>query len=44
VASQFEALENPEGEPGVHVADATRHIDRIVEDAERWLRQPFNHA
>jgi gluconokinase len=44
VASQFEALEDPAGEPGVHVADATRHIDRIVEDAERWLRQPSRHA
>ena len=40
VASQFEALEDPRGEPGVHVADATRHIDRIVDDAEHWLRAP----
>jgi gluconokinase len=38
VASQFEALEDPSGEPGVHVADATRHIARIVDDAERWFK------
>ena len=43
VASQFEALEDPSGEPGVHVADATAHIDRIVDGAARWL-QPFNNA
>lgn len=47
VASQFEALENPAGEPLVHVQDATRHINRLVEDAERSLRPPpfaFNNA
>ena len=38
VASQFDALEDPTGEAGVHVADATRHIDRIVDDAERWFK------
>lgn len=38
VASQFEALEDPSGEPGVHITDATRHIDRIVDDAERWFK------
>lgn len=37
VASQFEALEDPRGEPCVHVVDATEHVDRIVESARRWL-------
>ena len=37
VASQFEALEDPRGEPRVHVVDATAHIDRIVDSAARWL-------
>lgn len=31
VASQFETLENPSGEPGVCVVDATLHIDRVIE-------------
>ena len=30
VASQFEALEDPAGEPGVLVADATLHVDEIT--------------
>jgi gluconokinase len=37
VATQFEALEDPSGEPGVHVVDATRHVDRLVESASRWM-------
>ncbi|HEX2544022.1 MAG TPA: gluconokinase [Ramlibacter sp.] len=37
VASQFSTLEDPAGEPRVHVADATLHVDRIVEAAARWL-------
>jgi gluconokinase len=37
VASQFEALEDPAGEPGVHVADATDHVERVVDRAARWL-------
>lgn len=40
VASQFEALEDPRGEPHVLVVDATRHVDRLVEDAARWLAGP----
>jgi gluconokinase len=47
VASQFEALEDPAGEPRVHVADATQHVDRLVEDAVRWLEASsasFNNA
>jgi gluconokinase len=41
VASQFEALEDPAGEPGVQVVDATLHIDRVVDAAFRGL-VPFN--
>ena len=37
VAGDFEALEDPAGEPHVHVLDATEHVDRIVEAALRWL-------
>jgi gluconokinase len=37
VASQFEALEDPAGEHGVQVIDATQHVDRIVDAAARWL-------
>jgi gluconokinase len=46
VASQFEALEDPAGEPLVYVADATQHVDRLVDDAARWLASPaaFNNA
>jgi gluconokinase len=45
VASQFEALEPPDSEPGVLVVDATAHVDRIVGRAHEWLRsmQPFNN-
>lgn len=38
VASQFEALEDPAGEPGVHIADGTAHLDRIVDTAVHWLK------
>lgn len=44
VASQFEALELPDGEPRVHAVDATLHVDRLVEEAARSLRPPFNNA
>lgn len=37
VASQFEALEDPAGEPLVHVTDATRHVERLVDGVDRWL-------
>jgi len=43
VASQFEALEDPASEPGVLVADATAHVDRVVDSAARWVSQPFNN-
>ena len=39
VASQFEALEDPAGEPGVLVVDATQHIDRLTTAAADWLRR-----
>ena len=38
VASQFEALEDPAGEPGVFVVDATLHVDEVVHRAAAWLR------
>lgn len=46
VASQFEALEDPAGEAGVHVVDGTLHVERIVESAAAWLAgpSPFNNA
>jgi gluconokinase len=44
VASQFEALEDPAAEPGVLVADATAHVDRVVDGAARWASRPFNNA
>jgi len=39
VASQFETLEDPAGEPGVHVADGTAHVERVVTAAARWLQE-----
>jgi gluconokinase len=46
VASQFEALEDPAGEPGVQVVDATQHIDRLIDEAAQWLERAsaFNNA
>lgn len=47
VASQYADLEDPSGEPGVHAVDATRHVDRIVDEATQWLQKgqtPFNNA
>jgi gluconokinase len=44
VASQFEALEDPRGEPRVLAVDATRHVDRLVGDALDWLAPSFNNA
>jgi gluconokinase len=40
VASQFETLEDPSGEPGVRVVDAMRPIDEIATEAAEWLRRP----
>ena len=37
VASQFEALEDPGGEPGVLVVDATRPLDDLAREAAAWL-------
>lgn len=44
VASQFDALEDPGGEPLVRVVDATQHVERIVDEACAWLRPAFNNA
>jgi gluconokinase len=38
VASQFEALEDPAGEPGVLAVDATLPLPRVAQEAEAWLR------
>ena len=32
------------GEPGVHVVDATQHVERLVDAAWAWLQRPFNNA
>ncbi|MDB5871885.1 MAG: idnK [Ramlibacter sp.] len=37
VASQFEALEDPAGEPGVVVVDACLPIDNVAAQATAWL-------
>lgn len=39
VASQFEALEDPQGEPGVLVVDGTQALDALAQHAEHWLRE-----
>ena len=38
VASQFEALEPPQGEPGVLAVDAVRPIAQLCAEVTRWLR------
>ena len=38
VDSQFDALEDPSGEPGVLALDAMRPIDELVAELVRWLR------
>jgi gluconokinase len=43
VGSDFAVLEDPGAEPRVHTADATLHVDRVVEAAARWLMPVFNH-
>lgn len=37
VASQFDALQDPAGEPGVLVLDATRPLDALAAQAVGWL-------
>lgn len=46
VASQFEALEDPVGEPLVRVLDATQHVERLADEAAQWLQgtPAFNNA
>lgn len=36
-ARDAEQLEDPAAEPRVHAVDANLHVDRIVDDALRWL-------
>jgi gluconokinase len=40
VASQFAALEDPAGEPGVLAVDACRPLDEVARQVVRWLRPP----
>lgn len=40
VESQFAAFERPDDEPDVHVVDATRDLDDIVEEARQALARP----
>jgi gluconokinase len=40
VASQFQALEDPAGEPGVLAVDASLPLDAVAENAVKWLREP----
>jgi gluconokinase len=44
VGTDFATLEAPDGEPRVHTLDATEHVDRLVEQAARWLAPSFNNA
>jgi len=39
VASQFEALEDPEGEPGVLAVDARASLDEVAARACAWLTE-----
>ena len=44
VASQFETLEDPAGEPGVLVVAATASVERLTQQAVQWLApQLFNN-
>ncbi|MBX9612750.1 MAG: gluconokinase [Burkholderiales bacterium] len=38
VASQFEALQDPAGEPGVHVLDGTATLDDLAAQTVAWLQ------
>lgn len=38
VASQFEALQDPSGEPGVLALDASASLDELVSRAAAWMR------
>lgn len=47
VADQFATLQDPAGEPRVHAVDATLPVERIVQEATRWLvgaPPAFNNA
>jgi len=44
VGGDFALLQDPAGEPRVLTLDATLHVDRLVDDAARWLAPVFNNA
>jgi gluconokinase len=44
VGGDFAVLEDPDGEPRVHTLDATEHVDRLMDQATRWLAPAFNNA
>ena len=44
VASQFEALQDPAGEPGVLALDGTGSREALSLTAAQWLRNEFNNA
>ena len=44
VASQFEALQDPAGEPGVLALDATASLEELALKAVQWLKNEFNNA
>lgn len=44
VASQFEALQDPAGEPGVLALDATASLEELALNAVQWLKAAFNNA
>ena len=44
VASQFETLEDPAGEPRVLVVDGTLPIDALAQRVAQWLREPGGAA
>ena len=44
VASQFETLEDPAGEPRVLVVDGTLPIDALAQRVAQWLREPEHAA
>lgn len=44
IASQFAALESPEGEPLTLTLDATRGVDTLADQVDAWLDRDITHA
>lgn len=44
VASQFQTLEDPRGEPGVLALDALQPLDQLCQHVCDWLRQPTSQT